>query len=120
MHHILVVEDDRDLLFLYATALAQGGFEVTQAGSGNDALALLHHTTYALMIVDLNLPDLHGSILIENALASNHYTLDQVIVITANDHQLNTVESLGVVHIMVKPVSMADVVGLASRLCQLL
>ncbi|MFP4323478.1 MAG: response regulator transcription factor [Anaerolineales bacterium] len=117
MPHILVIEDDTDLLFLYATALAQAGFEVQQASNGKSALALLQKTVYDLLIVDLNLPDIHGSAIIEDVLASEVLDTDHIIVITANDHQLAPVEDLGIMHIMVKPVSMADVVGLVGRLC---
>jgi two-component system OmpR family response regulator len=57
---ILVVEDEEPIRELVATALRFRGFRVETAGSGREALAEARNAAYALVILDVNLPDLDG------------------------------------------------------------
>jgi DNA-binding response OmpR family regulator len=57
---ILVVEDDRDIAGLVGRELRSLGFTVDLTGFAEDALLAARATDYALMIVDLGLPDRDG------------------------------------------------------------
>ena len=57
---ILVVEDEEPIRELVATALRFRGFRVETAGSGREALAEARNAAYALVVLDVNLPDLDG------------------------------------------------------------
>lgn len=57
---ILVVEDDRDLASLVGRELRALGLTVDVIGFAEDALLATRDTDYALMIVDLGLPDRDG------------------------------------------------------------
>lgn len=57
---ILLVEDHGELARWLAKALRDASFTVEHASSGLDADALLQDQSYALVILDLTLPDLDG------------------------------------------------------------
>lgn len=57
---ILVVEDEEPIRELVATALRFAGFRVTTAIAGREALAEARNAAYALLVLDVNLPDLDG------------------------------------------------------------
>lgn len=57
---IIVVDDDRDVLFFVRLVLENEGFAVSCAASGEQALSMLEQTDYALMLTDLNMPGMDG------------------------------------------------------------
>jgi CheY-like chemotaxis protein len=58
---ILAVDDDSTALGALRQILAQKGYEVTTAGNGADALALLSgNTTFDLIILDVGMPGMTG------------------------------------------------------------
>ena len=57
---ILVVDDDPDALWLVVDALAEHGFEVAQAGDGEQAKQQIGAHRPNLVILDLGLPDIGG------------------------------------------------------------
>jgi DNA-binding response OmpR family regulator len=58
--HILLVEDDQDLAAFMREVLVAAGFEVTVAGNGRAGLAALDRRPYALVVLDLMLPEMDG------------------------------------------------------------
>lgn len=61
MATILVVDDDPDVLSILCSTLAMAGHEVTQAGSGMEALDLLEKGECVdLMLTDVIMPGLNG------------------------------------------------------------
>jgi CheY-like chemotaxis protein len=57
---ILCVDDNEAMLFARVTVLRREGFEVVEANSGRAALKLLETVKPALVLVDVNLPDMSG------------------------------------------------------------
>ncbi|MGI8403872.1 MAG: response regulator transcription factor [Thermomicrobiales bacterium] len=57
---ILVVEDDESILELVSTMLRFTGFPVETAVSGSAALAEARNSTFDLLVLDVNLPDIDG------------------------------------------------------------
>ena len=57
---ILVVEDDESLRRVLGVLLGREGFDVVEAASGREALALIDADEPALVILDLGLPDMSG------------------------------------------------------------
>lgn len=58
-YHILIVDDDPDLLDILNILLTGEGYRVTRAGSGDEALARLD-TTVDLIILDIMMPERNG------------------------------------------------------------
>jgi two-component system, OmpR family, response regulator len=57
---VLVVDDEAYITDLVATALRYEGFEVSTAGNGRDALALVDSFRPELIVLDVMLPDVDG------------------------------------------------------------
>ncbi len=58
--HILVVDDDADILKLLALRLTASGYQVTFAHSAHEALALFKSMPTNLVISDLRMPEMDG------------------------------------------------------------
>ena len=57
---ILVVDDQEDIREMARLVLADAGFEVVTASSGEDALRLARGTAIDLVLLDINMPGLDG------------------------------------------------------------
>jgi DNA-binding response OmpR family regulator len=57
---ILMIEDDHRLAGMVATYLGQNGFDVHHAETAQDGLAQLQEQSFALVLLDLMLPDADG------------------------------------------------------------
>ena len=66
-HHLLFVDDETELRTLMAERLREGGFEVTEADSGEAALELLDQFAFDILIADLRLPGIDGAAVVEAA-----------------------------------------------------
>ena len=58
--NVLVVEDEPSIRDSVVYALESEGFAVDWAGSGADALTKTEETSYALIVLDVGLPDMSG------------------------------------------------------------
>src|SRR5258705_1458088 len=67
MKHLLIVEDEAPLRQAVAEQLADRGYEVEQADSGEAAVARLADFAFDIIITDLRLPGLDGSTVLEAA-----------------------------------------------------
>src|SRR5688572_20357904 len=65
--HLLFVDDEAALRTLMAERLAERGFEVVQADSGEKALELLDQFAFDILITDLRMPGVDGMRVIEAA-----------------------------------------------------
>jgi CheY-like chemotaxis protein len=60
-YKILIVEDDRDIQYLYKLKLEHEGFDVSVASNGLEGLKLAEETVPHLMLVDLLMPQMSGT-----------------------------------------------------------
>ena len=65
--HLLLVEDEAALREAVAEQLADRGYQVEQAGSGEAALARIADFAFDIIITDLRLPGIDGSSLVQAA-----------------------------------------------------
>ena len=82
--HILLVEDEPDLLALYQELLVGKGYHVTPAKGGLLALQLLRQNNYDLVLLDVMLPDLDGLRIIELLKAPSPMRPPSPIVLLTN------------------------------------
>src|SRR5882672_7540317 len=66
--HLLLVDDEAPLREAIAERLADHGFVVEQAASGEDALARLAEFAFDIIVTDLRLPGVDGRAVLESAL----------------------------------------------------
>ncbi|MDQ8185576.1 response regulator [Pelagicoccus sp. SDUM812002] len=64
-HRVVVVEDDRTSRKLIARILEQAGYDVLECGTGKDALHIVEMNPPRAMIVDVMLPDMKGTRIVQ-------------------------------------------------------
>ena len=116
MAHILVVEDDEDLLFLYATMFARQGHTTFKAMTVAEAVQFLDSAPVDLVVLDMNMPDAPGIRVVEWMRQHPSYADVPVVVISANDQWRKLCVELGVEHFLTKPVSMQHILALLDDL----
>jgi DNA-binding response OmpR family regulator len=60
MNKVLIVDDDPDIRTLYGLLLRREGFEVIEAGSGQEALSKVQAETPTLVLLDVMMPGMNG------------------------------------------------------------
>jgi sigma-B regulation protein RsbU (phosphoserine phosphatase) len=78
--HILMVDDDPNVIKLLSGFLKNENFDVTGVENGDAALETIKDESYDLVISDLNLPDINGIDILEAAKRKNKHT--QVLILT--------------------------------------
>ncbi len=114
---ILVVEDDPDVARVLGKMLARAGYSVDVAASGTQALEQARQTPYAVITLDLLLPDIAGQDLIRQLRAEAATAAVPIIVISARmeegRHRLGN--SLPGVEWLAKPVDQTRLLGVLER-----
>jgi CheY-like chemotaxis protein len=64
---ILIVDDDAEVLMALERLLETQGYRTTTAWSGHDALRLLQHQRFDLLLLDQDLPDVNCDDLLQRA-----------------------------------------------------
>ncbi|MBN1681119.1 MAG: response regulator [Anaerolineae bacterium] len=116
MTHILVVEDDDDLRYLYDMMLSRQGYEVDIVESASQAIATLTNQLYDLILLDLNMPGAPGTRLIEFTRDDIRLKNIPIVVISANDRWQKRVLDMGVKHFVVKPVTMQRLIEVTDHI----
>lgn len=108
MTRILFVEDDEALARGVVTLLRDGGYAVDHVTSGAGALELEPHEPYALVILDIGLPDLSGFDVLKTLRRNGSKT--PVLVLTARDALQDRVKGLdlGADDYLLKPFEPAE------------
>ena len=60
MSHILLIDDDEDMLAMTERWLKKAGYEVSTATSGRDAVSFLSDITPELILLDYAMPEMDG------------------------------------------------------------
>src|SRR5213593_2031599 len=88
----LVVDDDRTLRESCANLLQLDGYQVTSVGRGQEALELLRHRRFDIVLLDLYMSDVSGFDLLRAALETSPDTI--IIMMTGNPSVASSVEAL--------------------------
>jgi len=80
---VLVVDDDPQLLQLYATALSRAGYEPITAQDGVDAMRGMESRP-SIVLLDLEMPNANGYEFLEHLRGSPEHASIPVIVISGN------------------------------------
>src|SRR5262245_47477990 len=92
--HILVVDDEPDLLELVRVNLSQAGFEVETAETGRQALERARRSAPDLVILDLMLPDLSGTEVCRHLRSDAGLGEVPIIMLTARADEVDRVVGL--------------------------
>lgn len=112
-----LVADDNDLnRDLMQITLHMAGFDVAEVKNGNEAINALESQSYDLMILDLQMPLIDGTDVLEWLRANPQHNEMTVIVATANPHMTGGNEMQRADYVIYKPIDMREFVHLLERL----
>ncbi len=105
---ILIVDDEENTRIGLTKLLTQEGFEVESAANGNEALDYLVQKKVALVISDINMPDMNGLVFLREL--SRKFPSTNVIMITAYGGVESYLEAmnLGAYEYLHKPVRLDE------------
>lgn len=80
---VLIIEDDVPTQLLLTAIVSRNGLQATIASDGCEALELLSARDYDLILLDLQLPLIHGSVVLRELATSRPHLLERIVVVTA-------------------------------------
>ncbi|HEX8475774.1 MAG TPA: response regulator [Pyrinomonadaceae bacterium] len=106
--HILVVDDEENVRITTAAILEQEGYDVDTASDGREALEKVRHGDFALVLTDLRMEDMDGSVLL-NELHTKYPDI-VTVVLTGYASIESSIDALrqGVYDYLVKPCVVDD------------
>lgn len=121
MHTILVVDDSPTIRRMVRAALEPlGPIAFVEAGSGLQAIETLAVTPVRIIVLDLNMPDMHGIEVLRFLRAHQHYRALPVIVLTTRGDEASRRAALdaGASGFMTKPFAPAALVDSVRELLE--
>jgi len=108
MPSILLVDDDRNILFLLSEALKKFDYDLTMANGGEKALEILKDNEFDLIISDLQMPRVDGIDVLKAGKAKNPDT--EVVIVTGYGSIKSAVRAmkLGASDYLSKPVDVEE------------
>ena len=85
MSHILIVDDSQTIRRMVRASLAPLGINVIEAASGLEAIEQLALGPIEFMVLDLNMPDMHGLEVLGFIRANKKFQQLPVIILTTRD-----------------------------------
>ena len=104
MANILLIEDDPSISNAYAWALAHTGYHVILASRGSQALDIIEHQTFDILLLDLLMPELGGLEFLERGDFHQRFPQTKIIILTTveNPKLKERAASLGALHYLIK------------------
>lgn len=103
---VLVVDDDEGIRSVLDIALGLvGGFDVTSARSGTEALGIVEDEPFDVIVLDVMMPGLDGPSTLARLRSTTHGADVPVVFLTAKaqPHERRELERLGAHGVLVKP-----------------
>jgi len=107
---VLVVDDDPQIRRVMRTTLEAKGYDIDEAGSGEQALDLTRSEKYDLIILDVNLPGKSG---VETCREIRTLSTTPIIMLTVRDAGEDKIEALdaGAFDYVTKPFAMGELLA---------
>lgn len=112
-HKVLIVEDEKDTLFILEKLLLKNEYQVFTATNGTEALGILKDVVPDVIIADWTMPVMDGLELCENIKKNEKYKLIYFIILTARASLKDRVTGLdvGADDFLVKPVQNQEILA---------
>lgn len=116
---VLSVDDSRTMRDMVSFTLKGAGYEVVEAGDGQQALSVLAANKVDLIITDLNMPVMDGLTLIRRVRSSAaHRTLPILMLTTESDERKKTEgRTAGATGWIVKPFNPEKLISVVKKVC---
>jgi len=114
-HRVLIIDDERPVLMTLDALLKRHGYQVETAPTAAQGLKLLKSRSPSVVLLDLQLPDVHGLEMLDQI--KTELPEVQVIVLTAHDSLHNAIESIkrGAYHFISKPYAPEELLSLVEK-----
>src|SRR3990172_1355837 len=108
--HILVIDDEPQILRAIRAILTEKQFKVTTAGRGEEGLTLAASHQPDIVILDLGLPDMDG---VEVCSRLREWTDCPIIILSVRDRERDKVAALdaGADHYLTKPFGIEELLA---------
>jgi len=113
----LIIEDDEDLSFIFAEALRAANFEAEIIRDGRQAVERLVSVSPTVIVLDLHLPGVIGTEILNRIRSAAHLQAARVVVTTADARLAEQVEGQAD-FVLIKPISFSLLRDLAARLAR--
>ena len=116
---ILIVDDERDILDLYAALAKKEGCDVRAASSGEEALAAMKEGDFDLDLLDLFMPGMSGKQVLEAIHSNPRLKNLRVVFLTVADSSTTgrgVIKQFASVEYVQKPLSVHEFVSTLRRL----
>jgi len=116
---ILVIDDEPAIRLVVAAPLRRAGYEVEQAGGGQEALSRLAQGGIELALCDMSMPDMTGIEVLRQARTAGHDA--SFVMMTAFSAIETAVDALqaGASDYLVKPVRSAELLHKLAQIAEL-
>lgn len=111
----LVIEDDSDAAHIFSKALEVIGFKTEIIRTGDRAISRLNATTPDIVLLDLHLPHIAGSDILNYIRSDVRFEKTRVIVATADPRMAESLREKPDL-VLIKPTTFSQVRDLAARL----
>ena len=111
----LIIEDDRDTVALFRHVLDFAGFKTEIVLSGEKAMERLDFVVPDIILLDLSLPGVSGTVILEKIHSDERLESVPIIVVTGHSHMAMGLQSESDL-ILLKPVSVDQLTNLILRL----
>ena len=102
---ILCADDDPNVLELCAVALAKAGFVTDRATNGREVLEKVQENKYAVILLDLAMPSVHGATILSVLQRERPELLRRIIVVTGMPDAVVNGVRVPVAAVLRKPLS---------------
>ena len=110
-----IIEDHVDAATIFSEALKAADFETEIINSGDRALERLADMVPDMVILDLNLPQVAGTDILNRIRTDARFAETCVVVASAHPHMADNVQGEADL-VLLKPISFTQLRGLATRL----
>jgi len=111
----IIIEDDYDASTIFATALQVAGFDTEIIASGEEAVARLKTVIPDLVMLDLHLPRVVGTDIL-NQIRADERLKDTLVIVASADARMADLIRAEADLVLLKPTTFSQVRDLAARL----
>lgn len=112
---ILVVDDEENILTIFRLILESAGYRVDTASTAGEALGKVRVNQFSLCLLDLNLPDMHGTELLRELHSVAPKMKKLVVTGESSTVDTGTVRSSGADGVIIKPVNKARLISIVEE-----